>query len=116
MIIKFAEVESGLVVKVGFDEIEAIDGTDYIECPREVDVGWTYDGTNFIPCEQDVDAERAALRQQRNELLSESDWTQTLDAPVNRQAWAEYRQKLRDITKVRGFPFNVVFPTKPQEQ
>lgn len=27
--------------------------------------------------------------------------------------YAKYRQELRDITKQEGFPFNVVFPTKP---
>lgn len=36
------------------------------------------------------------LRNARNKLLAESDWTQTLDAPVDRQAWAQYRQELRD--------------------
>lgn len=36
------------------------------------------------------------LRHKRNELLAESDWTQVLDAPIDRQAWAQYRQALRD--------------------
>lgn len=36
------------------------------------------------------------LRHRRNELLDESDWTQVLDSPVDREAWAEYRQQLRD--------------------
>lgn len=29
--------------------------------------------------------------------------------------WAEYRQKLRDITKQEGFPYNVEFPDIPVE-
>lgn len=29
--------------------------------------------------------------------------------------WAEYRQKLRDLTKQEGFPYNVEFPEKPEE-
>jgi hypothetical protein len=53
------------------------------------------------------------IREERNRLLKESDWTQVLDAPVDRQAWATYRQMLRDITKQQEFPLNIIFPTKP---
>jgi hypothetical protein len=38
-----------------------------------------------------------AHRQKRNRLLAESDWTQLSDAPVNTEAWATYRQALRDL-------------------
>lgn len=40
-----------------------------------------------------------AMRAQRDAWLADSDWTQTLDAPLTdeeRAAWAEYRQALRD--------------------
>lgn len=37
------------------------------------------------------------MRLRRNELLAASDWTQTVDAPVNKTAWAAYRQALRDF-------------------
>ena len=37
------------------------------------------------------------MRAVRNDLLKESDWTQIADAPVNREAWATYRQALRDF-------------------
>lgn len=60
------------------------------------------------------DAEQAqAIRQQRNQKLIESDWTQVADAPVDKAAWATYRQALRDITAQEGFPHNVVWPTSP---
>ena len=53
------------------------------------------------------------MRQCRDALLLASDWTQTLDAPVNRQAWAEYRQQLRDFPK-NWTPSEVVeFPDTP---
>jgi hypothetical protein len=62
-----------------------------------------------------LDAEVAkGIRAERNRLLSESDWTQVLDAPVDQDAWATYRQALRDITSQEGFPHSVVWPTKPQ--
>lgn len=53
------------------------------------------------------------IRAQRNILLAESDWTQVADAPVNKTAWAAYRQELRDITEQAGFPTEVIWPTKP---
>ena len=37
------------------------------------------------------------MRLHRDRLLKESDWTQLPDAPVDQQAWATYRQTLRDF-------------------
>jgi hypothetical protein len=54
------------------------------------------------------------VRDQRNQLLAQSDWTQVLDAPVDQQAWAQYRQQLRDVTTQPGFPLEVVWPQQPQ--
>ena len=55
----------------------------------------------------------ASIRGDRNARLSASDWTQVLDAPVDRAAWAAYRQALRDLTAQEGFPFTVVWPQEP---
>ena len=52
-------------------------------------------------------------RDLRDELLAASDWTQAPDAPVDQQAWADYRQALRDIPQQEGFPEDVVWPEKP---
>jgi len=54
------------------------------------------------------------LREQRNWLLKESDWTQLPDVPdAIRNAWGPYRQQLRDITDTYSTPYDVVWPTKP---
>jgi len=53
------------------------------------------------------------VRAERNSKLSSSDWTQIDDAPVDKAAWAEYRQALRDLTIQDGFPFVVIWPEKP---
>jgi hypothetical protein len=53
------------------------------------------------------------VRYKRNMLLTQSDWTQLADAPVDNLAWAVYRQALRDITLQAGFPFTVDFPVAP---
>ena len=46
----------------------------------------------------------AAMRGTRNQLLTSCDWTQVEDAPINKAAWAAYRQALRDITTHENFP------------
>jgi hypothetical protein len=53
------------------------------------------------------------VRVARDGLLSASDWTQVSDAPVDKAAWAAYRQALRDIPQQAGFPENVTWPITP---
>jgi hypothetical protein len=45
----------------------------------------------------DADILAARMRLQRDRLLAACDWTQTADAPVDKAAWAAYRQALRDF-------------------
>lgn len=62
-----------------------------------------------------VEPEQASenIRHRRNQLLMECDWTQVADAPVDREAWAQYRQQLRDIPNQAGFPYQVAWPFAP---
>ena len=60
-----------------------------------------------------VAAEAESVRQQRNDLLATCDWTQVADAPVDKDAWAAYRQALRDITGQEGFPLSIDWPVAP---
>jgi hypothetical protein len=53
------------------------------------------------------------LRVERDRLLEASDWTQMLDAPVGREAWAIYRQALRDLPENTVDPKSPVWPTPP---
>lgn len=53
------------------------------------------------------------VRAYRNRLLADCDWTQLSDAPGNTEAWATYRQVLRDISSQAGFPWNVEWPPMP---
>jgi hypothetical protein len=53
------------------------------------------------------------VRTERNKLLSESDWTQLSDAPVDKAAWATYRQALRDVPNQTGFPSEITWPDAP---
>lgn len=52
------------------------------------------------------------VRARRNQALFESDWTQLPDSPADKQAWAAYRQELRDVTQ-QSDPFNVTWPAQP---
>lgn len=58
-------------------------------------------------------AQAKSVREQRTEKLKSSDWTQVADAPVDKAAWAAYRQALRDITVQAGFPWDIEWPTQP---
>lgn len=59
-------------------------------------------------------AERAAaVRAERDRRLAACDWTQLPDAPANKEAWASYRQALRDLTSSPGFPGNITWPVAP---
>ena len=60
---------------------------------------------------------QAELRDQRNVLLAQSDWTQLTDAPLTdeeRDVWVEYRQELRDLPEQEGFPDSIILPVFPQ--
>jgi len=59
-------------------------------------------------------AEALARRQQ---LLEESDWTDTVSAQERLgdqyAVWQTYRQALRDITAQSGYPLTIIWPTAP---
>jgi len=53
-----------------------------------------------------------AVRNKRDHLLSDTDWMALSDNTMS-PAWATYRQALRGITAQEGFPYSVIWPTKP---
>jgi hypothetical protein len=98
------------------DGVEQIDGkwyTKYILGPVFTD-GETTAAEQEAAYKTMKDAEQAkSIRDERNTKLSESDWTQVADAPVDKATWATYRQALRDVTKQTGFPWTIDWPTQP---
>jgi len=54
----------------------------------------------------------ANVRRKRDQLISETDWTALSDTTMSAEM-TSYRQALRDITAQEGFPYSVVWPTKP---
>ncbi|MBO4853947.1 MAG: hypothetical protein J5482_02225 [Oscillospiraceae bacterium] len=89
-----------------------------------------------VEAENEEDAATYA-RKIRNKLLEESDARMTIDrlglivpsgssftawlsflrglGDVLLGSWAKYRQALRDLTEQAGFPLDIQFPTKPDE-
>lgn len=55
----------------------------------------------------------ADVRRERNERLAASDWTQVADAPVDRAAWAAYRQALRDLPSTYSGEGPIPWPAEP---
>jgi hypothetical protein len=55
------------------------------------------------------------IRDERNRLLDDSDYTQVPDFPGNREAWTSYRQLLRDLPQQYKNPEDVVWPPKPNK-
>ena len=49
----------------------------------------------------------------RNWELGRTDWTQIADAPTNKEAWATYRQALRDLPAQGGLADDAEFPNAP---
>jgi hypothetical protein len=63
-----------------------------------------------------TEAKANDVRQQRNELLAQCDWTQLPDAPLDadaKLAWQLYRETLRMVPEQAGFPWNVEWPPVP---
>lgn len=85
--------------------------------PEQVSGAWRQKWETYALSAQEA-ADKAAnkaakVREIRNEKLSKCDWTQVADAPVDKAAWATYRQALRDVTAQAGFPWEVQWPTEP---
>lgn len=74
----------------------------------------------IVPADKDFeDRLWVKIRQDRDRLLRESDWTELPSIQEIRsekwlQEWATYRQQLRDITNTR-YPTAAIFPRRPNE-
>ena len=89
-------------------------GCDY----KTETVSW--DNTQFVVRPYNFDelqAQYAKVREQRIQLLKASDWTQISDydlglTPEAREAWATYRQALRDLADAPN-SFDITWPQPP---
>jgi hypothetical protein len=54
------------------------------------------------------------IKNWRNTELVRTDYTQLPDAPTDKEAWAEYRQALRDLPAQGGLADDAEFPVAPE--
>jgi hypothetical protein len=77
------------------------------------DVGTGTGAHDIVRRVETADEVLIGVRVQRDALLKASDWTQLPDVPLTtKEAWATYRQALRDITSQHD-PFNIIWPVAP---
>ena len=88
------------------DDYAGLSWEDTTPKPTEAEINGKYD-------EIVADEQWRLLRWRRDGLLFGSDWTQAADAPVDKAAWATYRQALRDLPSNTADPAHVVWPTPP---
>lgn len=84
----------------------------YLNCPTDA----THIIDNVPVCQPQVHDLMPQIRATRYHRLCSSDWTQMPDVPLTpeqKQAWAEYRQQLRDFPSICD-PDNPIWPTPPQ--
>lgn len=53
------------------------------------------------------------VRQKRNGLLRDCDWTQLDDSPVTKTTWLSYREQLRNLPQNFSDPDSVIWPQPP---
>ena len=93
---------SSLVLSIPYDP----DNTDYQEY-----LEWIAEGNTPAPAET-VDPWQA-IREKRDALIRQSDWTMTPGATVDQAQWTAYRQLLRDLPQTYENAEDVVWPTVP---
>lgn len=85
--------------------------------PVQVDGVWTQVWIMTDATQEEIDRrtqdQASNARAERNAKLASSDWTQVADAPIDKAAWAAYRQNLRDVTAQAGFPWSIQWPVEP---
>jgi hypothetical protein len=139
-IVEFPIYQGDLKILVGFDDTSgeefqtpegyvAVEDTDPPQfpfdyektlrekTPEQIDGVWTRVWAIEDATEQElqfrIQKKSEEIRKKRNQLLSETDWTQLLNSPVDSNIWAIYRQELRDIPEQEGFPWEIQWPELP---
>ncbi len=98
------------------NENQYYDGSDFIIEENEVVEYQKVRNKTQQEITQEIESKWISIRYERNQLLSESDWTQLPDSPLTNQKqteWQTYRQALRDVT-IQPNPFTINWPTPPE--
>ena len=89
------------------------DGSDFVIEENEVVEYQKVRNKTPQEIENEINDQWTFIRYQRNELLTQCDWTQLSDVSESiRTSYQSYRQDLRDISS-QSDPFSIVWPEKP---
>jgi hypothetical protein len=92
-----------------YEELEPqLSGSTYIQT-------WNITDASEEEINTRIDEKWGEVRETRNLLLYQSDWTQFQDSPITGSKlieWQTYRQQLREISSQPN-PFNLIWPTRP---
>lgn len=85
--------------------------------PKLQTIDWDSEALEYIVRPYSFDelqTQHAKVREQRIKLLQSCDWTQITDYDLgaDREAWAAYRQSLRDLADAAN-PFDITWPQPP---
>jgi len=110
------EIEHSTSTVAEINEVGLLEGQGIIEGSYQPNEYKIVDGEAVVRTDNTLEI----LRNKRNELLKESDWTQVNDCPLSdskKQEWATYRQSLRDLPATYQSVNNiadVIFPSIPE--
>lgn len=96
-------------------ENQVYDGSDFVIEQTEVVEYQKVRNKSQQEIQEETEGMWRAVRDLRNELLLECDWTQLSDSPLTNQKqieWQIYRQQLRDVTEQNN-PFSIEWPIAP---
>lgn len=121
-----ALIHDDKVVDIKEQSYEVHPSMSWIECPNDIRIGFFYDGKTFKSDEQTpeeiIKIRMIQLREIRDSLLSETDWTTISDNDLSwlaKRKWKKYRKQLRNfpIDAEKQLKENaycrIVWPTKP---
>jgi len=96
-------IKNGVYLSIPIDEVNT-DYQEYLEWAK----------TNTAEAADDT-LTWDDIRETRDQILKDTDWTMTSGATVDQAQWAAYRQVIRDIpqTYKDKSPDDVVWPTQP---
>ena len=121
-----ALIHDDKVVDIKEQSYEVHPSMSWIECPNDIRIGFLYDGKTFKSDEQTpeeiIKIRMIQLREIRDSLLNETDWTAIPDNDLSwlaKRKWRKYRKQLRNfpIDAERQLKENVyceiVWPDEP---
>lgn len=83
-----------------------------VETGEEYDIEFTEEEIASLDALQNESA-RITAKEKRDMLLKDSDWRVLPHSPSDVEAWAVYRQQLRDLPSDPAWPY-VEFPDPPE--